>query len=202
MNNDRIDMFEHLKDPIEEMNLEVTYRLWRSMPYFMDILTQRMIDLLKEKNFWKLALKHDLTRAANIISPASKQLMEDLIKREDKNFLPLNFETAMCEKFMAAFIEYYRRMVDLAKVSEAPTKEEKDLLYKKYMVDRAVFMIALKPGDIFTFLDTGRYEEFTYKGFHTCRGEVICDYINYNSKNPMLLHCENVYKPVLRQTIE
>lgn len=200
----KIDMFEHLVNPIDDMNLEASYRLWRVMPYMSLWITEHMVDLLKEKGFWRQALKQNLNDAIKCLKPKSQELIWKLAKEqsEEENFYPIDFETGLCEKFVDSFINYYQKLIEIASVSEAPTNEEKDKLYKKYMVDRAQFIISLEKGDIFSFLDTGKYEEFTYNGFVTQRGETYCEYISKNEKDgPQLYKCSNVYRPVIKMTI-
>lgn len=203
MESEKIDIFEHLIDPLDEMKLETMLRLWQAMPYFETVLSYRMIDLLKEKGYWKQVLKHDMNKAVKCLSPAANRLMEQCIHLEEEGSSPMNFETSLCEKFIDSFIKYYQKVIEMASISAAPTEDEKNALFKKYMVDRAQFLITLHKGDVFTFIDGGKYEEFTYDGFRTVRNEVICDYISVNSHNgPKLFHCENIYRPVIKQNVE
>lgn len=200
----KIDMFEHLKDPFNVIPLETAYRLWRVLPFFSQHLTDRMVNLLKEKGFWRQTLKQDFNGAIKHIKPASDSLVNKLFAEEEGDtFVPLNFEEAMCEKFLCSFLDYYEKIIRIADVAEEADIDTQTQKYIDNIAKQAQFMITLNKGDIFTFADTGKYEEFTYNG-HYCKGnEVICEYISNNEEDgPTLYTCHNIWKPCINMSVK
>ena len=199
----KIDMFEHLKDPVDNMKLEATFRLWQALPFFSSIITNHLVELLKEKNAWRQSLKQDINNAIKCLKPQSEKFINRLLSQEEEDFHPLNFEEAICEKFVASFLEYYENLIRIGDIAETNDEEVKTEKFVKNLVGKAQFIITLKKGDVFTFIDGGKYEEYTYNGYFTKHnGEVVCDYISNNSSDgPELFHCENFWRPVIKVNI-
>ena len=200
----KIDMFEHLAHPMQKMRLETAYRLWQALPYFSTFITDRIVEILKEKNSWRQSLKQDFNKAVKCISPQSDKLVNRLMAQETEDYHPLNFETAICEKFISAFLDYYENLIRIGDITETKDESEKTDKFVNNLVGKAQFIITLKKGDVFTFIDGGKYEEYTYNGYFTKHnGEVVCDYISNNSSDgPELFHCENFWRPVLKVNIK
>ena len=121
----KIDMFEHLKDPVDTMKLEATFRLWQALPYFSSIITNHLVELLKEKNAWRQSLKQDINNAIKCLKPQSEKFINRLISQEEEDFHPLNFEEAICEKFVASFLEYYENLIRIGDIAETSDEEVK-----------------------------------------------------------------------------
>lgn len=200
----KVDLFEHVKDPVNTLHLEATFRLWKALPYFSDILTKHLIDLLKDGNMFRYSVKQDINKAIKCLSPQSEKFVNNLLEQSTDDYHPIEFERALCDKFVASFLGYYTRLIEIGDMSSTPNSDEKTKKYINRLVKDAQFMITLEEGDIFTFLDTNKYEEYTYAGYTTKHnGDVICDYISYNSQDgPELFHCENTWRPVVKVSLK
>ena len=82
----KIDMFEHLKDPVDTMKLEATFRLWQALPFFSSIITNHLVELLKEKNAWRQSLKQDINNAIKCLKPQSEKFINRLMSQEEEEY--------------------------------------------------------------------------------------------------------------------
>lgn len=153
-----VNMFDHIKDPSLEVNVQACLHALKVLPYVADNIVETLISCLDNEKLFRGSVKHSLNRVRNLINAAVDEAAKQSLKmnqEEGRDGDYRIFECDISDKLSSDILQYLARIVDVATIGNN---------YLDKVAKRAIFMYQLEPADQFIFLDDAAYLEYTYLG--------------------------------------
>jgi len=191
-----IDLFEHVANPEDKLDFSVTWRLLDFVPLIEQTLLDHLIELLEEKNLFRNQVKGSLKRASQLVDQACTQAYMSMgfdRKQSSEQFDGnMQFALEMTEKMTSCMLEYMGRIESITNVSGFLTEEKRT----NYILDNAILLCKLRPGDTFFFLDQSQATEYTYVKTTIRKDDVVATYKKVTLDQEFSE--DNPYRPVIK----
>lgn len=159
----KLSIFEHIENPADKCDVISILRLLDIIP----VMEQEMLDLLISKLTAKGVFRQNLKARLNKISSLLDAINKDVYRTCDKTGTGtqesqekwyLNMYD-FSSKFTNALVNYIHNIELFSNVSNAFDNH----IRHDEIINKATLLSKLKPGDIFIFLDSETFCEYTFK---------------------------------------
>lgn len=196
-----VNIFEHVEHPQNISEMKAIFRMLDIVPIMEMALIDRVASLTKEKGIWKQLIKQKTTQASKIMENVCRQVYKNIDHSGENTEESYNgfvwFGTDMIEKFTAACVSYLTDMEKLTNASGDLTPEQQSAFF----LEKIQFQCQLEVGDIFIFVDSTNYCEYT-----------VLDIIDNNEKWEILYGkttdpvkarfvSNNMFRPIIKRNI-
>ena len=199
-----ISIFEHLKEPTDRASVISCLRVLDMLPVMEQEVMDILISKLEMQNLFKQNLKFKLNKVAKLLESVNKDVYKECDKSAKKTDISQEqWYMGMydfCNKFSNAIVNYIRDVELITNVSEA--FEEKDRNFE--IINKATMLSKLKEGDIFFFLDSELFCEYTYKGlqWNEEKNEYLMFFCKVENnqvayKKEIMIHDNRLWRPVM-----
>lgn len=158
----KLDIFEHIGTPTDKIDVISIMRLLDIVPVMEQELLDTLIDKLTAQGLFKQALKARLKKISNLLDFVNQEVWKTCDRSGDKTHYSqeswyrglFDFST----KFTNALVNYVHNIELLTNASHTLSEKDQNL----EIIRKSTFLGKLNPGDIFTFLDSSVFCEYTF----------------------------------------
>ena len=159
-----LSIFEHIENPADKCDVIAILRLLDIIP----VMEQEMLDLLINKLTAKGIFRHSLKARLNKISSLLDFVNQEVFRTCDKSKGEKTAQSRetwymnmydFSSKFTNALVNYIHNIELFTNASQAFEEQPRT----DEIIEKATMLSKLKPGDIFIFLDSKMFCEYTFK---------------------------------------
>lgn len=159
----QLDIFEHLATPTDKADVISIMRLLDIIPIMEQDMLDLLISKLKAQKLFKTALKARLKKMSSMMEFVNSEVWRtcDRSGRKDR----MSQETwymnlfVFSMKFSNALVNYIHNIELLSNASNAIDEHRRS----DEIIEKATMISKLSPGDVFVFLDSLTFCEYTFK---------------------------------------